>query len=477
MRLHRGIRYLLTSLGMVLAVGAVAFTGAALQEEPFSHEEHAGLFPVCTGCHTGVEQGDRAAFYPPPELCARCHDGADQERVSWTPPGQEPGNLRYEHQEHARELAAEGEPRQSCEACHTSPGADRMAVRERVELESCFSCHAHEAEDHYADADCATCHAPLAESDLPTGRIAALPVPADHEGSAFLLASHGLGAAASTERCVVCHTQDRCVSCHVATDRPAIQALPAAPASMELPPAAAHYPVPASHTDEGWLAAHGRQAGVGECSTCHATEDCTVCHQAPVPDLVAGLPSRADAVAPGVRVARRAPETHASFFFQEAHGTLAAADEGSCATCHTEDSCVACHDGPSNGGYHPSDFVSRHTAVAYGQDAECSTCHNTAVFCRSCHQRSGFESQGRLGSGYHDAEPIWLLRHGQAARQNLEGCVSCHEQRDCMQCHSTLGSFQISPHPRDFNAEAAWARNPRTCLACHVRNPLDGSAP
>lgn len=475
MRAPPTLRHLLAGLVAVAAVGGVALAGSALQEEPFSHEEHEGLFPLCTGCHTGVERGNEAAFYPAPELCARCHDGADQERVSWTPPTREPGNVRFSHPEHAGELAREGDPAQSCESCHSAPGGDRMAVLERVELETCWSCHAHEAEEHYEDADCATCHAPLAETELAAGRIAGLPVPEDHAASAFVLEGHGTGAEAEVARCATCHTQDRCVACHVDTDRAPIQSLAPAPGGMELPPAPAHYPVPDSHTDEGWLAAHGRQAQVGECSTCHATEDCTVCHQAPAPELVTALPSRDDVQAPGVRVARRAPESHESFFFQEAHGTLAAAEDGSCATCHTERYCVDCHDGPSDGGYHPPDFVAQHSAVAYGQQDECSTCHNTAVFCRTCHVENGMGSQGRLGPGYHDAEPIWLLRHGQAARQNLEGCVSCHEQRDCMQCHSTLGSFQISPHPRDFDAEAAWARNPRTCLACHVRNPVGGS--
>lgn len=472
-----GLRSVLAAAVAAVALVAVAFTASALQEEPFTHEAHQGLFPVCTGCHTGIPTQDPATVYPDADLCARCHDGTEQEEVAWTPPEDVPDNLTFAHPAHAAALEAEGEDALACETCHTEPGSDRMSVDERVEEEGCFSCHAHEADVHFEDADCATCHLPLAASELTRTDVEGLPVPGTHETSRFLLEGHGDAAEASTATCATCHTRDRCVACHVDSGRAPIGELEPAPAGMDLPPMPAHYPVPDSHGDEGWLSSHGTQAPAGECSTCHATEDCTVCHQAPVPSLVAALPSRDAVPAPGVVVERRAPESHGSLFFEEAHGTLAAAESESCATCHAESFCVSCHDAAAEGGYHPPDFVTRHSAVAWGQDQECATCHNTAVFCRSCHEENGLGSQGRLGPGFHDAEPVWLLRHGQAARQNLEGCVSCHEQRECMQCHSTLGSFQISPHPRDFDAEEAWARNPRTCLACHVRNPVQGGAP
>ncbi len=157
-----------------------------------------------------------------------------------------------------------------------------------------------------------------------------------------------------------------------------------------------------------------------------------------------------------------------------AHSNLAATDPGNCATCHTETYCVACHDGPADGGYHPPSFVARHQADAWGRSSECATCHSTAAFCRECHEASGLGSRGRLEAGYHDAEPLWLIRHGGAARQNLESCASCHQQNDCVQCHGVLGSYQISPHTADFDAEAAWVRSPRTCIACHTSNPIGG---
>ena len=161
-------------------------------------------------------------------------------------------------------------------------------------------------------------------------------------------------------------------------------------------------------------------------------------------------------------------------FFLKTHSTLASTNPKECATCHEEQFCTSCHDGPSQGGYHPAGFVAKHSAEAWGRDVECANCHNTTVFCRACHQESGLTSHGRLGPGYHDSEPLWLLRHGQAAREGLESCTTCHKQSDCTQCHSVLGAFKVSPHPADFDAARAWAINPRPCTFCHTKNPLDG---
>jgi hypothetical protein len=316
---------------------------------------------------------------------------------------------------------------------------------------------------------------PLAESGFERRRIEALPQPDDHASDLFLSEHHGLAAAASTESCATCHTAERCVSCHVDTERPEIEAMPRAPADMALPAATVEYPVPASHADEGWLEAHGEQAPVRSCNTCHTSDDCRSCHMEVVPELVEQLPARSAVRAPGVEITPRAPETHGSVFFLQSHGVYAAADAQRCATCHTDSYCVDCHDGPPGGSYHPPAFVSTHAADAFGRPQECSTCHNTAAFCRACHEESGLGGVGRLGAGYHDAEPLWLLRHGQAARQSLESCASCHEQSQCVQCHGVLGAFKVSPHGREFDARRAFDLNPRACAACHVGNPLGGT--
>jgi len=467
---------LLSAACVVLGARAVALRGQ--EQVPFPHFEHQGLFPLCTGCHEGIPEGDPARFYPPPASCSGCHDGVREEAVTWGGPSDRTGNVAFEHDAHTAALAAAGDPPQDCASCHVPEGGQRMAVADGVQLAGCWGCHAHVATEHTADADCTSCHVPLAETGFDLARIAALPLPADHAAEAFLASEHGVSAAVDAGRCATCHTQDRCVSCHVDTGRPSIAAVPAAPAGMVLPAAPVRYDVPTSHTDRDFLATHGLGASRETCATCHTSQDCTTCHLQPAPEAVSSLPSRADVVAPGVGVVGRAPESHERMFFAQAHSTLAAANQTACATCHTESFCVSCHDAPTSnqgGGYHPASFLSAHAASAFGRDSDCASCHNTAVFCRQCHLETGLvpAGGGRLGPGYHDDGPLWLLRHGQAARQNLESCASCHRQVDCTQCHGELGAFKVSPHTLAFDAASAWARSPRTCLACHVGNPLN----
>ncbi len=134
--------------------------------------------------------------------------------------------------------------------------------------------------------------------------------------------------------------------------------------------------------------------------------------------------------------------------------------------------CASCHDAQGPAVFHPDNFVARHASASFGGASECASCHDSERFCRNCHVQAGLGSVGRLGTGYHDAEPVWLLRHGQAARQGLESCASCHRQTECLQCHSQTGAFRISPHAPGFDARRAWERNPVICTACHLRSPF-----
>lgn len=466
----------LAAVALVVA-GGVAVARAGLQEEPFPHEEHAGLFPLCTGCHLGVPDGDRGRFYPDPGSCANCHDGEELERVEWSAPGHTVTNLRFSHPEHAGDVAAADGAGLDCESCHGREGTPRMRVME-VEAEPCLSCHAHEAESHLANAACADCHVPLAETRLDRGRIAALPVPESHERDDFLLRAHGRSAETTIGSCTVCHTRESCTSCHVdAAGVEAIGALARAPTSLELPDYEARYPVPPSHRREGFLEGHGRRLEVSECSACHTRESCTSCHVEPAPEPIARLVSREAATAPGVEPERSAPPSHDGPYFRVDHGALASASPGSCTTCHAESRCVDCHEAPREASFHPPNFVLRHSTAAYGRQLECSSCHDVEAFCQSCHLQRGTGAAGRLGPGFHDGQRLWLLRHGQPARQSLESCVSCHTQSDCLQCHSTTGAFQVSPHGPGFDPERVADRNRAVCFACHVRDPLQGGSP
>lgn len=462
----------------LLAGAAFAVTTAPVlsqqRAQAFPHQLHQGLFPLCTGCHVGIPTGDTAAYYPSPQVCAHCHNGSLQPRVDYTRPSLRVTNLKFLHTVHPNLLKNAGDSALACRACHSRPGGQRMEVTTSIQLSTCFSCHAHKATQHHVDADCKRCHVPLARSGFSLSRIEAIKPPPDHMQKGFLNGGHGVEAAQNDARCATCHTRERCASCHVDTDYKEIQAIPAAAPGMELPPAKAQYPEPKSHTDKHWLTKHGGQASRAACATCHTQDDCQACHIEPLPKQVKSLPTRAQSVAPGVMVKARPPSSHNSMFFLKTHSTLAAANPKECATCHEESFCVSCHDGPSKGGYHPANFVAKHAAAAWGRQAECSNCHNATVFCRACHQQSGLTAHGRMGPGYHDADPLWLLRHGQAARESLESCTTCHKQSDCTQCHSVVGAFKISPHGPNFDAARAYRENPTACAFCHTGNPLDG---
>jgi len=502
--------FLLAALATGLAAGMVAGRGGP--PDDFPHDEHVGLFPVCTGCHAGVETGDESTLHPAPERCVSCHDGEREDEVDWTGPSIAPDNLRFDHREHAREMEGEYGALE-CTDCHAAPDSTRAAagretaVAIRAGPTGCLSCHAHEAADHLADAECSTCHLPLAETRFTRSRIADLPLPSSHEDPAFLASLHGPATDPGVQSCATCHTRDSCASCHVDAARvDRITTLPLAPPGMRLPAWEASYPVPETHTRPDFLEAHGEGIQAGECSTCHTRESCTSCHRGAPTGAITELVSREEASAPGAPAVRRAPESHETALFGEQHGTLASTDETSCTTCHMERSCTECHQeaasgpalGPdafeelesrerderggrfdlgSGGGFHPPNYAMQHATEAFGQTLECSNCHDTARFCRDCHQQLGFGSEGRLGPGFHDAEPLWVFRHGQAARQTLESCASCHRQRDCIQCHSELGRFQVSPHGDDFDAERLFDRNPQICFACHISNPLEGGTP
>jgi hypothetical protein len=381
----------------------------------------------------------------------------------------EPTLLTFDHVEHAEEAEADA---LGCAGCHSDPGAARMDVR-AAEAGQCLGCHAHQAAGHLADADCAVCHRPLAAPGTPLARALGFPLPDSHEAPAFLASTHGEAARASTVACATCHTRERCTSCHVAPDtRGVIAALPAA-AGAPLPAEPAAYPEPADH-DTDWLRAHGAVASAAECGACHTRETCTTCHTGPPPSPVPALASAAATSAPGAEVDRFAPDAHYDPSFLTAHGVAAAAEPTSCAGCHTRASCEDCHNAPADPVFHEPNFASRHAFEAYGARLECQNCHDASRFCRDCHAQAGMVAEGRPGLEFHDAEPLWLLRHGQAARQSLESCAGCHAQKDCVRCHSDFGAFGVNPHREGFDAERAASRNARVCLECHFKNPVGG---
>lgn len=310
------------------------------------------------------------------------------------------------------------------------------------------------------------------------------------------------GGAALPQTCAVCHdphgspntkqlrhpidspdeNRNLCMQCHNrrATPDPASSASgPHAPEGPTILGFAGWWP-PAMEWagDSTFLASHGSARNPRLCATCHVeryeirdtlTDDFLM--QVTGHSFLATPCVDANGIPTGDTVPRRhLVRVHAADYAR-VHGTEASARQMDCTSCHVQKFCSDCHAGEGRRRFHPANFVQRHAPEAWGREQDCASCHNPEAFCRSCHASAGLVSSGGLSSAYHTRQPGWLLQHGQAARQGLESCTTCHVQRDCMQCHSRSG-WNVSPHGPGFDAERMQRRAPGTCAMCHVGDPL-----
>ncbi len=220
------------------------------------------------------------------------------------------------------------------------------------------------------------------------------------------------------------------------------------------------------------------------CDTCHVRETTAATGQL--------LPER-KGVSTGGRIKTKFPEGelkpprwmhnagHGPDFMAR-HKMVAANDSELCANCHKEDFCTGCHDGrvrPRN--IHPNDYLQMHPTEARMATQRCQSCHREQSFCLGCHQRLGVSMSGPSGvreSGrFHPPKYVWSDpprkpgHHSQEAVRNLNACVSCHTERDCVMCHGGQGvGGGFNPHGSGFAAscKTAYKRNPRPCLTCHT---------
>jgi hypothetical protein len=464
-----GLAWLL--LGLVVTARA----GRGMVQDRFDHWQHRALFPTCTGCHAGVTDSGRA-LWPTASDCGTCHDGTVEGSVSWSPPGEPPAtNLRFAHGSHAQAVtgAAGVDSTLECGACHVSPGADRMQVRLAV-VQNCLACHGIRAAHFDApDSACATCHVSLAKAvRLTWASVRDFPAPASHREPGFGGELHGelaRGARPVAASCATCHARDFCIQCHVnAPEVASIQALAPDPRALAL---RAELAAPASHTNPAFLRRHGGAArrASATCATCHTQESCLACHIG-TPASVQSIPAAAPDRGKGAGIARTRPQSHGLDFSRD-HAALASARPQTCAACHARPDCLSCHRPDAAGappGYHPAGFISTHPAAAYSRESSCSECHSQTQFCTNCHVNAGLGTRGRLrGTGYHDARQAFILGHGQAARQNLESCVTCHAERDCLTCHSAQGGRHFNPHGPGFDPGTLRRKSPSTCTVCH----------
>lgn len=471
----------LLSLFLAALIGLATPLLGQTTADGFDHPKHAKLFPRCESCHVGASTAD-STIWPTAASCADCHDGTIERRVAWQPRvGAPASNLRYDHIRHQRAglRAASRDSSRSpptCASCHGTVDGKPMEVR-RSQAAQCLACH-RSTGDHLVQADtaCGTCHVPLPEAPrLTAERVKAFPVPPGHRDPGFLLpkghgaAAKSTGAGAVAASCSTCHAREYCIACHVnAPETPTIQALGLDARSLVH---RSELKAPASHRAADFGRRHGNRldGAVKACATCHTQASCVACHQGAGSPAIGALPAGGPGRGPGAKVLRTRPINHTADFARR-HGGPATAASTSCTTCHTRDSCLECHrPGPgARPGYHPAGFLTQHPAAAYTRETSCADCHNQLQFCAACHQQSGLTAKVALGKApFHDGKRFFIVGHGQAARQNLESCVSCHAERDCLTCHASLGGRRFSPHGPGFNPVRLKRKNPEMCTACH----------
>jgi Cytochrome c7 and related cytochrome c len=167
--------------------------------------------------------------------------------------------------------------------------------------------------------------------------------------------------------------------------------------------------------------------------------------------------------------------------FIERHKYVAADDSSFCANCHGEDFCTDCHDGRVRPrAIHPNDYLNMHAIDARMAAEKCAGCHREQSFCLGCHLRVGVAESSppnaRDVGRFHPPKAVWSEPprrpgdHSFEAERNLDGCVSCHVERDCVACHGALGvGGGLDPHRPGFLGRCAsqFRRNPRPCFVCH----------
>ncbi|HSQ29978.1 MAG TPA: cytochrome c3 family protein [Gemmatimonadaceae bacterium] len=452
----------------------------------FSHTEHAKVSAeartpaLCVNCHaTGSDTAWMHVRAAAGGGCVTCHTNATSEHLAETAACRTCHRPLAESRElTAAMIGAFPQPRSH----GNLDFASNHAPRSEASIAQCATCHTRES--------CARCHvnAPQVRAisrlepdarvaELMRGRAAVYPTPASHRDASWSV-THGAAATKSIATCANCHAQTSCRTCHAGERAPRVIAelplpVPGGATGVVLTRVAASgaSALPASHRAAGWKTGHGQAANtsIASCANCHTQTTCQTCHAGEqAPRVIAQLPPPtpgAGAGPPGTRVVVHEPG------FLDRHRTTAASGRLDCTSCHQQRECSSCHEGASSRRYHAADFVSRHSSEGFSQEQRCTSCHRTETFCRSCHLQNGVATTGAKSGAAHTAQPLWLLQHGEAARRGLTGCTTCHQQRDCLRCHSSQG-LKVNPHGPDFDASRIAARSKQMCATCHVKDPL-----
>jgi len=119
------------------------------------------------------------------------------------------------------------------------------------------------------------------------------------------------------------------------------------------------------------------------------------------------------------------------------HGMASQTDDD-CKMCHSDNQCLDCHQKDNlDRKVHRLNFRNNHGILARGNKENCYTCHEELSFCVDCHRQEMVMPRTHASAGWSNTSTGG--RHARAAQQDLDSCISCHNENIsepiCMQCH------------------------------------------
>jgi hypothetical protein len=334
---------------------------------------------------------------------------------------------------HAKHLARGA----SCASCHPAGTTSHSAVDNLIPTErECRACHAIDRADPTKQATptaaCAACHPGWAPGKV-VEQVYLTPPPLKFDHAA--------------------HVQTACESCHP------VRAVDLA-TTRQLP------------TMASCLRCHANGAEQRHCTDCHLAQAGGLLQlEFEHGTLVPAHDGLGDAHGPN---------------FKNDHKTEARQVGATCNACHDQSECLECHLGSVKPmDFHPGDYLMTHAVDARRGQPDCSACHRLESFCVACHERSGLGTRAATQFSSQDPKRMfhpggWASAttggpnlHAGEARRNINECVSCHREEDCLTCHSAQpGGGHASPHPANWKGSAQCKAldrgNRRMCLRCHV---------
>lgn len=248
---------------------------------------------------------------------------------------------------------------------------------------------------------------------------------------------------------------------------------------------------------------------LGDGKTIPAQEQCNTCHN--------GMSATMECLTCHANNTKFRPDSHIPTWTRE-HMVQVRAGDADCAHCHTNNYCQECHeptnmittkmlpqnfyssfsahaDGKQNlivKSVHGLNYRFVHQLDASGKEKECSSCHETSVYCGECHNTISTPQNRPAWHGGADWGAIALGvgsgggRHAELARRDIERCAACHDVQGadptCLMCHSDFdGIKNTDPKTHEsgftnrFGESSSFHNdNGAVCFTCHQNTNQPG---